>query len=179
MPDLLKPLVWLFAALAAIGLALSILSHLAALLGMQGPLGDRTWLLHLGIFAVWIPAIILSHWLTRDFARRDYWKAALRGCPPWMRNKYLMGIFFGYIVLNFVLYMVNAPTKSLSTSTMSPAVVRGFSGHWMAFYAGALAIFYSSLHVNDKDFGRRCLDGHTVGPLALFCERCGKPVVEG
>jgi hypothetical protein len=175
MPESFKPLVWFFAILAAAGLALSILSHFAALLGLQGPLGDYSWVLHIGIFAVWIPAVLVAQRLTAEFARKDFWKAALRGSPPWMR--YMVYGFFGYALLNFALFITHAPLKGGSGS-MPPSVVRGFSGHWMAFYAAALAILYSALHAKDRDASRRCLNGHLVGPLAQFCERCGVRVEE-
>lgn len=38
-----------------------------------------------GVFVVWFPTILLMNRLTRDFKQRDIRKAALRGCPQWMR----------------------------------------------------------------------------------------------
>jgi hypothetical protein len=81
MKTLLYPLV----ALSAVGLALSLISHIAALLGANGPLGDKAWILHIGIFVVWLPAILVMNRLTREVPRKDIWKVALRGCPEWMR----------------------------------------------------------------------------------------------
>ena len=46
----MKTILYFFAAVAAVGLALSVVSHAAALLGIQGPLGDFTPMLHIGIF---------------------------------------------------------------------------------------------------------------------------------
>jgi hypothetical protein len=175
MPDFLRPFVLFFAALAAVGLALSVLSHIAALLGSQGPLADYEWLLHVGIFVVWLPAVLVTTRLTRDFKQRDLWKAALRGCPPWM--KYMVYGFFGYAMLNFVVFLANAPPQG-GSGPMPPIVVPGFSGHWMAFYSAAMALLYSAAHVKDRDAGRRCPQGHTVGPLAQFCEQCGQPVIQ-
>jgi hypothetical protein len=175
MTEPLRPFVLFFAALAAIGLALSVLSHIEALLGLQGPLGDYEMLLHFGIFVVWLPAILVSTQLTRDFKRKDFWKAALRGCPPWM--KYMVYGFFGYALLNFIVFLVNAPPKG-GFGPISPTVVRGFSGHWMAFYSAAMALLYSAAHVKDRDAGRRCPQGHSVSPLAQFCEQCGQPVTQ-
>lgn len=177
MTESLKPLIGFFAALAAVGLALSILSHLAALLGQPGPLGDYSWVLHVGIFVVWIPAVLVSQRLTSGVARKDFWKAALRATPPWM--KYMVYGFFGYAVLNFAIFITQVPSKGGSggvSGPMPPSVVRGFSGHWMAFYAAAMAILYSAAHVKDLGASRRCLNGHAVGPLAQFCERCGQLV---
>jgi hypothetical protein len=175
MADSFKPLIWFFAALASVGLALSILSHFSALLGLQGPLGDYSWVLHVGIFVVWIPAVLVSQRLTAEVARKDFWKAALRGSPPWM--KYMVYGFFGYALLNFAIFITHPPSKG-GSGPMPPDVVRGFSGHWMAFYAAAMAILYSAAHAKDRDASRRCLNGHAVGPLAQFCERCGQGVAD-
>jgi hypothetical protein len=70
---------------AGVGLVLSILSHLAALLGTQRPLGDQAFWLHMGIFVVWIPTVLVSQRLTSGVDRKDFWNAALRGCPAWMK----------------------------------------------------------------------------------------------
>lgn len=170
-----KPIIGFFAGLAAVGLLLSILSHLAALSGLPGPLGDSAWLLHIGIFVVWIPAVLVFRKLTAEVARKDLWKAALRGSPPWMQ--YMVYGFFGYAVVNFAIFIAYAPSKG-GSSPMPPDVVRGFSGHWMAFYAAAMAILYSAAHAKDFDAPRRCVNGHAVGPLAQFCERCGQSAVD-
>lgn len=168
----LKPLIGFFAVLAAVGLALSILSHFAALLGQQGPLVDYSWVLHVGIFVVLIPAVIVSQRLTSGVASKDFWKASLRASPPWMKS--MVYGFFGYALLNFAIFIAHAPSKG--SSPMPPSVVRGFSGHWMAFYAAAMAILYSAARATDRDASRMCLNGHAAGPLAQFCERCGQLV---
>lgn len=175
IPGWLKPLLSFFGALAWIGLALSIWSHLAALLGTRGPLGNYELLLHLGIFVVWIPTVLVATRMGREFKQKDLWKAVLRGCPPWM--KYMAYGFFGYAFINFAVFIVAAPAKA-SPGPMSPVVVRGFSGHWMAFYSMAAAVLYSATHAEDGDLGRRCVNGHQVGPLSRFCEECGQSVPE-
>lgn len=70
--------------LAASGFALSLVAHVSALLGFT-PLGSATWALHQGLFAVWLPAILLMRDLTSEVKQKDLWRAALRGCPRWMR----------------------------------------------------------------------------------------------
>jgi hypothetical protein len=63
---------------------------------------------------------------------------------------------------------------------MSPAVVRGFSGHLMAFYSAAMAVLYSAgLMPAPEMQGRKCSNGHSVGRYAQFCELCGQPVAGG
>jgi succinate dehydrogenase hydrophobic anchor subunit len=68
---------------AAVGLVLSVTAHIAAYAGFAVPWASAPLLL--GIFAVWVPAMLASNRLVKDYARKDFWKAALRGCPPWMR----------------------------------------------------------------------------------------------
>jgi hypothetical protein len=166
---LIRRIASFFAALSAIGLVLSVVSHLSALMGGSGPLGDKSWYLHLGIFVVWLPAVIAVNRLTREVPQKDSWKVIFRSCPPWM--KYMTYSFFGYALLNFVIFMVNGSPSS-GTGLMSPADVRGFSGHWMAFYSAALSVLYAAA-TGQTELLRRCLNGHLVGPLAKYCDQCG------
>ena len=75
MHKLRKPVLYFFAALSAVGLALSAITHVAALSGNAGPQGDRTLRLHLGVFVVWVPAILASRRLLKDVPVLDYGKA--------------------------------------------------------------------------------------------------------
>jgi hypothetical protein len=175
IPDWLKPVLTFFEGLAWVGLALSILSHAAAFFGSQGPLGNYEWLLHIGIFVVWLPTVLVASRLSAEFKQKDMWKATLRGCPAWMR--YMVYGFFGYALLNFVVFMAAGP-RAGAAGPMPPIVVRGFSGHWMAFYSAAAAALYSATHAAERDKARRCVNGHAVGPLARFCEQCGLAVID-
>jgi hypothetical protein len=75
MSNFLKPFAWFFFALSAIGLALSLISHVAAILGLERPLGDHAFVLHIGIFVVWVPAISASSSLSSNLPRKAFWKA--------------------------------------------------------------------------------------------------------
>ena len=177
----MKTVLYFFAASSAVGLVLSLASHAAALMGTSGPLGDHVWELHIGIFVVWIPAVFASTRLTRNVPRKDAWKAALRGCPDWM--KYMTYGFFGYALLNFASLFIMAPhgmpaVQGGGPGLMPPQIVRGFSGHWMAFYSAALALLWSAGELWNRDWQRRCPNGHPVGPPAKFCDQCGQPVLE-
>ena len=165
-----------FLALAVVGLVLSLTAHVAALFGQQQPLGDAAWALHIGIFVVWLPAVLVSNRLVKDFKYKDMWKAALRGCPPWMR--WLTSAFFVYAIVNFIIFAVLAPGGADSGANAPPIVFRGFSGHWMAFYSAAAAVLYSAIVVAKRDPARRCPNGHPVSPSAVFCEVCGARVGE-
>ena len=92
LTSLLSP----FVAASALGLLLSMVVDLCAWLSIPSPLGRYTWLLHVGI---------VSQRLTREYRAEDFWKAALRGCPAWMRRTVY---FFGaYAMLNFVIFILS------------------------------------------------------------------------
>jgi hypothetical protein len=67
----------------------------------------------------------------------------------------------GYTILNFIVFVASAP-KSGGGGSMPPQVVRGFSGHWMFFYAAAACLTYSALMVETREVGRRCTNGHEI-----------------
>jgi hypothetical protein len=61
-----------FIALAAIGFVLSVAAHLAAVTGSPIPFGKAVWALHVGIFVVWLPAVLVGVRVTRGINRKDY-----------------------------------------------------------------------------------------------------------
>jgi hypothetical protein len=129
------------------------------------------WILHIGIFVVWFPAVLVAQRTAGNVNRKDSWKIVLRGTPEWMR--YMVYGFFGYAVINFLLFVAKAPTGSGGTNP--PAVVwRGFSGHWMAFYFAALAILSSAASGEQERW--ECPNGHSVSSTAHYCERCGQAI---
>jgi hypothetical protein len=166
-----------FLLLSVIGLVLSLIAHTAALLGLPQPLGAAAGGLHMGIFVVWLPAVLVSNRLVADYKQKDYWKAALRGCPQWMRR--MMFAFCGYVVVNFLTLIAVAPPRGVGGGANAPTVVfRGFSGHWMAFYSAAAAVLYSAIVGARSDPARRCPNGHPVSLSASFCESCGAAIAE-
>lgn len=57
--------------------------------------------------------------------------------------RYMVYGFLGYAMVNFLLFMMNAPSGHGGENP--PATVWiGFSGHWMAFYSAAFAILYAA-----------------------------------
>jgi hypothetical protein len=159
-----------FIALSAVGLLASLTVHLYALFNLPNPLGSFVWALHVGIFVVFFPAILTTNKALSNekFQQKDFWAVALKGCPPWMRT--MVYGFFGYAFLNFAYFIAFAEKDPHNANTA--ATVRGFSGHWMAFYSASLALLYSSTnHVEAK-----CVNGHVASSAAKFCEECGGPV---
>lgn len=136
-----KSILTFFMLLAAIGLVLSATVHCCALFGWKFPFPDLAWSLHGGIFVVWFPAVFMAQKLAKGCPRKDLWKVALRGCPPWLKG--MTYFFLGYAVLNFFLF-----SSGSSYGKHDYSGIGGFSGHWMAFYAAALALLYSALHTD-------------------------------
>jgi hypothetical protein len=150
-----------FMYLAALGLVLSVIVHVLSLFGISSPFGETSWVLHTGIFVVWLPTILVANRMVRDFRQKDFWKVALRACPQWMKN--LTYFFLGYAILNFALFFISdftAGDSAKHAGNTAPNVLRGFSGHWMVFYCVAMATLYSAIHVEEHDKIRRCLNGH-------------------
>ncbi|HMF18290.1 MAG TPA: hypothetical protein VKE98_13850 [Gemmataceae bacterium] len=167
-------ILWPFIWLAAIGLVLSLVSHGCALFGLPQP--EEAWVLHVGVFVVLIPAIFVSSKLTGEFKLKDHWKAAMRGCPRWMQ---IMTFIFGvYAIINFILFIPQALNvgQQAAGAPTPPEIIRGFSGHWMAFYSAAMAILYSAWATSKHDSARRCPNAHPVSPAAVYCETCGAQI---
>jgi hypothetical protein len=170
VPDWIRPFLWVFVLLSGIGLVVSLWVHLGAVMG-RAP-SSFFWVLHVGIFVVWFPAVFVAQRLVGNVNRKDFWKVVLKGVPDWMR--YMVYGFLGYAVVNFLFFMTKAPSGGSGASP--PAVVwRGFSGHWMAFYSAALAILYSAARTEDTSL--RCANGHLAAPNAVYCRQCGQPVL--
>lgn len=166
---LLKP----FILLSAVGFVLSFIVHVCSLLGQKVPYGKLAWGLHFGIFVVWFPVVSVSKRLTENFKQKYFWKAALRGCPEWLKR--MTYFSFGYAIINFFIFFI---LDEFGNTAIPKEILefRGFSGHWMAFYSAALAVLYSAVKAETLDQIRRCMNGHAVFPLANYCEECGAPV---
>jgi len=132
-----------FLLFAGLGFLLSLTAHVLALLGKPCPGGGLVWLLHLGVFAVWVPTLILSRRKLRDVSPKRQMEAILADCPAWMR--WTIRIIFVYAIVNFLLFMAttSGTPKTKPRGTAPPAVIRGFSGHWMVFYGAAFVTLYS------------------------------------
>lgn len=168
IPQWARPFLWFFAALSFVGLVLSLVAHIQALLGHTIPLAY--WSLHGGIFVVWAPAVFVAQRRIGKRARKDYWKVVLQGAPAWMR--YMTFAFFYYAIGNFLVFMANAPAKGSEFNT--PTSLRGFSGHWMAFYSAALATLYAAAV---EPAAPRCSNGHIFPLDEPYCPLCGQSAV--
>ena len=168
MTGLMRNVTLPFMLLAAIGLGLSLYAHVLALLNLPFPWGESVWFLHVGIFVVWFPAVLIAQRLVRNSSQKDFWKVALLGCPHWMR---IAGVvLFAYAILNFLFFALSASNGAQSGEASN---IRGFSGHWLIFYGAAFAILYSARARPDLLEGFKCPNGHDADPLAQYCGTCG------
>jgi hypothetical protein len=130
-----------------LGLALSIVAHGAALFGLPQPLGEATWGLHVGIFVIGIPTMIIASGVSSEIVGNKL-EGVLGRCPPWMRR--LVWALFGYAIFNFIVSIPFVPGKGEGGNAWQtpPIAFRLFSGHWMLFYAVFAAVLYYPLAVS-------------------------------
>jgi len=163
-------LIYPFLALSAVGFAALLAIHVASLFGVAYPFEHFIGILGPGIFVVFLPTIFVMNRLTRDFKQKNIWRAALRGCPTWMRRT--VWTIFGYSWLGFfILPLIFGGGMDSATNK-----ARIGSGALMVFYLIPLAVLYSATKAHTLDESRSCLNGHHISPLAKFCEECGAPV---
>lgn len=166
----LRPFLRIFVWLSATGLIVSLWVHVEAVAGRHVASSAAFILLHMGIFAVWIPAVIVAQRRVGSVNRRNFWEVVLKGSPEWMR--YMVYAFLAYAVVNLMLFILTGQIGNRGED--NPASTwRGFSGHWMAFYSCALAIFYAADRAQAA--GPRCVNGHQLLRHANYCTRCGQP----
>lgn len=159
-----------FFLLAAAGFSAMLLIHVASVLGPNYFFSPYMKVILPALFVVWIATIFAMRRLGRDVKQRDLWRAALRGCPAWMR----IGVFvvFGYAWLGFFL----RPLLSGKSMQDNANGAQSISALVLAFYGVATAVLYSATHIPNIDLNRTCPNGHRVSPFANFCEVCGAPV---
>ena len=144
---------------ALVGFCLSIVVHVSALFGVDVlAKAPYVWLLHLGIFVVFIPLVFSSR---KVFGANPSLSTIRSAFPAWV---VVLGVgIFAYAALNFLLFALATDGGSPSmqngrfilqshgrfvrelSSTEYTAFraneVRGFSGHWLAFYFISFAYF--------------------------------------
>ena len=60
VPDWIRPFLWLFVCFSAIGLVVSLWVHLGAVMGRRVAPEAFFWVLGVGIFIVWLPAVLVA-----------------------------------------------------------------------------------------------------------------------
>lgn len=172
-------LLWPFQWLALVGFCASVVVHLMALLQIAVPVVLQPYIneelyatLGLGIFVVWMPAVLAASQVARtQDAGGVSWNILLKGSPAWML-KALKGLFV-YVVLNFFVSIWLTTNAQVQDGVF---LQRTFSGHWLLFYGAAFAILYSVTRRPALMERRLCAAGHTVRHEDSFCPTCGQPM---
>ena len=161
--------------LSGLGLLCSITLHLAALTGyatqLQGLLTEDMQStvmtsITVGIFVVWVPAVLIAQRINNGKRTQFSWKEVLAGCPQWM-----IYAAYGLVAYAFINFFASIATRE----TGSQQGFRAISGHWMLFYGMALCIFFSSWKRPSLLRPRYCQGGHEVAHNDQFCSLCGLP----
>lgn len=141
----------IFFYLAIIGWCLSMIVHILSVcnVSLDGEY-PYTWALHIGIFVVWVPAIISmsKNKVFEEFKESGnimmsptvYFKTIFGGVPVWMTV--IVAACFIYAFLNFY-YAFGFIDTGRVVINDEANTTRGFSGHWLALYSIAAAILYS------------------------------------
>jgi Protein of unknown function (DUF3592) len=87
VPDWIRPFLWFFVCFSAVGLIVTLWVHLGAIIGRRVAPEAFFFVLHGGIFVVWIPAILVGQRLVGNVNRKDLWKVGLKDSPDWMRAR--------------------------------------------------------------------------------------------
>lgn len=152
--------------IAVAGWILGLMVHLLSLLSID--VQDKVpyiWLLHLGIFIVWIPtASMLKKSGGLSSVGSSPWRlfySLKQKAPDWVAAIAAGGLI--YAVINFILFIaMQDGTPAVSNGHYylhhhgtrirditeqeyhhyRALTLRGFSGHWMAFYGMAAAFLY-------------------------------------
>ena len=129
------------------------------------------WGLHVGIFVVFFPAVLVAKQIGMTSNRKDAWKIALRFAPPWML--YVFYVLFPYTFFNFFRGFFTTAASNHGHGDPSATEWRLFSGHWMLFYFCSLAILYSGLR--SRTATGFCNNGHRFSSQYSKCPQCGEP----
>jgi hypothetical protein len=159
-----------FFLLACVGFTVMLAVHIAALFGVTYPFDHLLRFVAPGLFVVWLPTVLIASRLTRDFKQKDLWRAALRGCPEWMRKA--QWLIFGYAWIGFfALPLIYGGGMDLPANS-----ARSMSAILLTFYSLASSVLYSAICVDKFDASPRCANGHPMAPSAKYCEECGAPL---
>ncbi len=74
VPEWLQPFVWVFVGLSAVGFVLSLWVHFGAVAGGRVAPAPFFWILHMGIFVVWFPSVMVAQRQVGNLNRKDFWK---------------------------------------------------------------------------------------------------------
>jgi len=162
----------LFEALAIIGFVVSALVNVGTLSSRWSP-PNYFWVLHVGIFLVFFPAVFVAQKRVGSTNRKDFWKVVLKDAPDWM--KYFLYAVFAYVAAIGIPPWIRALQQTPGTPRTGSGDWTLFSATWMVFYWASFAILYAAM--KQERLRPRCVKGHPVPPGSNFCSQCGQPMV--
>lgn len=129
----MRILILFFLVLAVVGFLCMLMIHIAALAGTMAPVVMLKFVFP-GLFVVWLPTVLVSSRLSKEYKQNDFWRAALRGCPKWMRTA--LWVVWGYGILGTFLF----PLLLGGNIDAYGGSIQGMSGFVMTFYATAVGV---------------------------------------
>jgi len=136
----------LLAMTAAAGFVASVACHVLGWLGVEPSWGKSVFVLHVGIFVVWIPLVLFAN-RTMPKPGRGNLKHLFAVFPKWVQG--VAYALFGYTMLNFAYFVYSARQYPKHQVPFS-VELRGFSGHWMLFYGIAVMGFVALARLAQK-----------------------------
>ena len=156
-----------FAIIALTGFVLSLAVNIAGWFDKIILPSPMFAAMHIGIFVVFLPAILLG----RMRGQSSRWASMTKGgsgIPSWAKT--FGAIVFGYAMVNFIVFFVQMPGGK-QHGAPSALMWRGFSGHWMVFYLFAFGVLYSVINAPSEK--AKCVNGHEMRIDSMVCPVCG------
>lgn len=151
-----------FFYLSVIGWCLSLIVHLSAVSGFDVESEyPYVFLLHIGIFIVWFPAII-STMRNEEYKESGnlsmspipFLKITFGRTPIWLTVIAAVCLIYAFVNFFLAFGMFDFLGSTENTGINDEAnTTRGFSGHWLAFYGMAAVMLYPYKKKEQADDG--------------------------
>jgi hypothetical protein len=116
--------------ISAAGFLLSLIVHIATLLHVEMELDIVMQALAYGMFALFLPSIVIVSRLRRAYGNQAFGEALKSTCPGWMRTT--MGLIIIYAIVNLLIQLARRENVALAHSSLL-----------MAAYSVAIGMYYS------------------------------------
>ncbi len=146
IPAIYRPWLQPLMYLALAGFLISLCINIACVFGKQLPPDVPFFIMHMGIFVVFFPAVWAAKKMLGSTARRDFWKVVMKNAPDFVRHIFYIIFAYEWLIWIGVLGFFRA------TSQRPPGGPDWFvfSGTWMIFYYTSFAILLSARNSNSK-----------------------------
>ena len=148
LPPWAKLIIAPFVVLAIAGFVLSVWIHVAAILGHQAAPDGMFFVMHVGIFVVFFPAVFVTAKRVGRTRGKDTWKHILRGAPEWVR--YMVYTVWAYGAVSSLLSFPHGVSHK-SGIHFNVTTWRYFSVGWMIFYCTSFGMLYAALDQSSVD----------------------------